>query len=84
MTLLQDAFVDLPIGQFSPEVGPHTEYHFLPEAAPKGNWTVSCFISPIESQRAWHEDPVGTVREPSLRACVCAQSTETGEKRGTV
>lgn len=54
MTLLHDEFTDLPIGQFSAEVGPHTEYHFLPEAAPKGNWTVACFISPIESQRAWH------------------------------
>lgn len=54
MTLLQDHFKDLPVGQFSAEVGPHTEYHFLPEAAPNGNWTVACFISPRKSQQAWH------------------------------
>ncbi len=30
---------------FSAPVGAHTEYHYLPEAAPKGNWVVSSFAS---------------------------------------
>lgn len=33
-------------------VGAHTEYHFLPEAVPRGGWTVACF-RPGASQRAW-------------------------------
>lgn len=32
--------------------GVHIEYHYLPAAAPKGNWAVSCFKSD-GSQRAW-------------------------------
>ncbi|MCA9438336.1 MAG: hypothetical protein KC978_21300, partial [Candidatus Omnitrophica bacterium] len=34
-------------------VGAHLEYHFLPEAGPKGNWYVAAFTSDPESQRAW-------------------------------
>ena len=51
--LLQDDFSDLDIGPFSVEVGAHTEYHYLPEAAPKGNWTVACFKSGTDAGRAW-------------------------------
>ncbi|MEZ6044782.1 MAG: hypothetical protein R3C11_04210 [Planctomycetaceae bacterium] len=34
-------------------VGAHTEYHYLPEAAPKGNWAVSNFRPSVPSQEAW-------------------------------
>jgi len=53
-TLLEERFEGLEIGMFSEPVGPHTEYHYLPEAAPKGNWAVSCFSWEKEAQRAWH------------------------------
>ena len=52
--LLADNFGGLEVGMFSTPVGPHTEYHYLPEAAPKGNWAVSCFASKAGAQRAWY------------------------------
>ena len=52
-TLLNDDFSAYPPGLFSSVVGAHTEYHYLPEAAPKGNWAVSTFRSSVPSQRAW-------------------------------
>ena len=52
-TLLNDEFSAYPPGLFSSVVGAHTEYHYLPEAAPKGNWAVSTFRSSVPSQRAW-------------------------------
>ena len=51
--LLDETFSGYPAGFFSSEVGAHTEYHYLPEARPKGPWAVSTFRSPVESQRAW-------------------------------
>jgi len=51
--LLEDDFSGLAPGMFSAPVGPHTEYHYLPEAAPKGNWAVSCFTWEPGAQRAW-------------------------------
>lgn len=53
-TLLADDFSGLEVGMFSTPVGPHTEYHYLPQAAPKGNWAVSCFSWEPGAQRAWH------------------------------
>ncbi len=53
-TLLEERFADLEVGMFSEPVGPHTEYHYLREAAPKGNWAVTCFSWEMDSQRAWH------------------------------
>jgi hypothetical protein len=53
-TLLEERFEGLEVGMFSEPVGPHTEYHYLPEAAPKGNWAVSCFSWEKDAQRAWH------------------------------
>lgn len=41
--LLYDNFNDLKTGLFSAPVGPHTEYHYLPEAGKKGNWEVTSF-----------------------------------------
>ena len=42
-TLLNENWADLEPGMFSANVGPHTEYHFLPEAAPRHGWAVACF-----------------------------------------
>lgn len=53
IVLLSEDFSELKSGQYSVNVGAHTEYHFLPEAAPKGNWAVSAFRSNVESQLAW-------------------------------
>ena len=52
VTLLDDDFHQFDVGMFSAAVGPHTEYHFLPEAAPRHGWTVACFDT--KSQKAWH------------------------------
>ena len=51
--LLNDDFSALEAGKFSANVGAHTEYHYLPEAAPKGNWTVAAFRSGEASGEAW-------------------------------
>jgi hypothetical protein len=52
-SLLDESFDAYRPGLFSSVVGAHTEYHYLPEAAAKGNWAVSTFRSSVESQRAW-------------------------------
>ena len=39
--LFFDDFSGLKRGPLSNELGAYTEYHYLPEAAPKGNWAVS-------------------------------------------
>ena len=54
VVLLDDDFSGLETGMFSAPVGPHTEYHYLPEAAPKGNWAVSCFSTGRQADKAWH------------------------------
>jgi hypothetical protein len=53
-TLLEDEFDQLRTGLFSAQVGAHTEYHYLPEAAPHGNWNVACFASGLGAGTAWH------------------------------
>ena len=50
--LLKDDFLGLHYGLIFDVVGAHTEYHYLREAAPQGNWAVSAFKSD-GSQRAW-------------------------------
>jgi len=51
--LLEDNYAGMPLEMISSDVvGAHTEYHYLPEAAPKGNWVVSNFRT-NPSQRAW-------------------------------
>ena len=52
--LLCEDFGDFETGMFSAPVGPHTEYHFLPEAAPKLGWAVACFASGQQAGTAWH------------------------------
>jgi len=51
--LLKDDFSALDTGLFSAPVGPHTEYHYLPEAGIKGNWAVSSFASGGNWGTAW-------------------------------
>jgi len=50
---LQDDFSQFDTGLFSAPVGPHTEYHYLPEAGTKGNWAVSSFASGSGWGTAW-------------------------------
>ncbi len=54
--LLEEDFSGLAVGMFSADVGPHTEYHYLPEAAPKGGWAVSCFPTDQAGRMAWRVD----------------------------
>ena len=53
VVLLSEDFSQLEPGLISAPVGPHTEYHYLPEAAPHGQWAVSCFTWEDGSREAW-------------------------------
>ncbi|MBS11545.1 MAG: hypothetical protein CME19_08080 [Gemmatimonadetes bacterium] len=54
MAILQeDEFDRLRAGMFSALVGAHTEYHYLPVAAPEGNWNVASFASGQSPGTAW-------------------------------
>jgi rhamnogalacturonan endolyase len=76
--LLQDDFNALPPGMFSAGViGAHIEYHYLPEAAPKGNWAVSCFKNE-GSQRAWR-----VIGEPGSRVMYQSYLTTTNDRAYT-
>src|ERR1041385_6607153 len=53
VALLDDDYRGMNLEMISSGVvGAHTEYHYLPDAAPRGNWVVSCFRTD-PSQRAW-------------------------------
>jgi rhamnogalacturonan endolyase len=53
VTLFSDDYRDMHPGMISAGViGAHSEYHYLHETEPKGNWAVSAFRT-NESQRAW-------------------------------
>lgn len=53
VTLFYDDYRSMRPGMISAGViGAHSEYHYLPETEPRGNWSVSAFRS-NESQRAW-------------------------------
>jgi len=73
--LLDDDFSTLRTGLLMNAVGAHTEYHYLSEAAPKGNWAVSAFKS-YGSQRAWR-----LIEENSQR--VMLQSYENNKDKYT-
>lgn len=51
--LLEDDFAAYRPGLYFGVVGAHTEYHYLPEAAPKGPWAVATFRFGTDTQRAW-------------------------------
>ena len=50
--ILLDEFDKLKSGHFFSVVGAHTEYHYLKESQPQGNWEISTFRS-VDSQRGW-------------------------------
>lgn len=51
--VFRDGFESLPPGAFSRVMWARGEFHYLPESEPKGNWTVACYSSQADSQRAW-------------------------------
>ncbi len=53
ITILLDEFDTLPSGPLSKVLWARAEYHYLPESAPKGPWSITCYSSSIGSQRAW-------------------------------
>ncbi|MEQ8879818.1 MAG: hypothetical protein RLQ12_09315 [Cyclobacteriaceae bacterium] len=53
ISVLEDDFSELPRGPMLPDLGAHTEYHYIHEAAPKGNWAVSTFYHHNGFVRAW-------------------------------
>src|SRR5262245_29404387 len=67
-TLLDDNFASYRPGLFFVADGARTEYHYLPEVAPQGNWVVSTFRSAADSQRAWRvmtDDGAPAMRQSS-------------------
>lgn len=52
-TVMTDGFAKLPAGPLSRVLWARAEYHFLPDCAPKGPWTITSYSSSIGSQRAW-------------------------------
>lgn len=62
--VLSEDFSSFDTGMFSADVGPLTEYHFLPEAAPKHGWAVAAFSS-RGGGTAWH------IKEESGRKAMC-------------
>ncbi len=61
--LLFDDFSSIRRGPYSVEVGAHTEYHYLHEAAPRSQWAVSTFTWEKEFQRAWRVQQEGENRQ---------------------
>ena len=51
--LLDEDFRSFADGPFSPDVGPHTEYHYRKEAEPKSGWVTACFGTGGAGS-AWH------------------------------
>jgi rhamnogalacturonan endolyase len=73
--LLEDDYRAMTPGMISSGViGAHSEYHYLPETAPKGNWVVSAFLTP-DSQRAWR------LIEENGERLIWQSSTETERQR---
>ena len=63
VTLLSEDFSTIRRGPYSVEVGAHTEYHYLHEAAPRSQWAVSTFTWEPEFQRAWRVQQEGDDRQ---------------------
>src|SRR5688500_18177896 len=61
--LLFDDFSSIRRGPYSVDVGAHTEYHYLHEAAPRSQWAVSTFTWESGFQRAWHVRQEGDDRQ---------------------
>lgn len=56
VVLLSDDFRDLDTGLFSVSKGAHMEYHYAPEAEPRGQgqWSVAAFMGREGFEEAWH------------------------------
>ena len=50
--LFTDDYSVMPRGPLGSDVGAHTEYHYLHEAKPKGNWAISTFRSNLPA--SWY------------------------------
>jgi len=61
--LLFDDFSSIRRGPYSVDVGAHTEYHYIHEAAPRSQWAVSTFTWESDFKRAWHIRQEGNDRE---------------------
>jgi len=61
--LFYDDFSSIRRGPYSVEVGAHTEYHYLHEAAPRSQWAVSTFTWEPEFQRTWRVQQEGDDRQ---------------------
>jgi len=61
--LLYEDFSSIQRGPYSVEVGAHTEYHYLHEAAPRSQWAVSTFTWDLDFQRAWRVQQEGDDRQ---------------------
>jgi rhamnogalacturonan endolyase len=73
--LLEDNYQAMTPGMISSGViGAHSEYHYLPETAPRGNWVASTFLTP-SSQRAWR------LIEENGERLIWQSSTETERQR---
>lgn len=58
-TIFFDDFSGFIQGKIAPQVGPHTEYHFLKEAQPLGKWKITSFYhDPRGADTAWRIDNV--------------------------
>lgn len=53
VVLFEDRFGDLRTGSLGSVVGAHAEYHYLPEMAAKGNWSITSFSGSPYWQQAW-------------------------------
>ena len=67
--IFSDDFNNLHRGPLGGNAGAHTEYHYLPEAAPRGNWAISTFrynlpeswfVRETEGKRYMCQDGVNT------------------------
>ena len=61
--VLFDDFNSIRRGPYSVDVGAHTEYHYLHEAAPRSQWAVSTFTWESGFKRAWHIRQEGDDRQ---------------------
>lgn len=57
--VFRDGFESLTPGVFSRVMWARGEFHYLPDSEPKGNWTIACYSSQPDSQRAWKVVEVG-------------------------
>lgn len=63
--LFSDNFSEYELGPVMPHVGPHTEYHYVSAAEPKGPWVVTAFQA-RKMDTAWKARMVGDVKVMSM------------------